>query len=651
MCGIAGYFSLKGMSDAKGILNRMSVSLRHRGPDDKGIWFDGNIGIGFAHRRLSIIDVSEQGVQPMVSHTGRFVICYNGEVYNFKELRRELDSKNIKWRGTSDTEVLLAGFETWGVETTLVKLNGMFAFVLWDKKKKILYLARDPLGKKPLYYGFNNGIFFFASELKALKTHPEFKPAIDRNVLPLLLRHSYIPTPYSIYHGIKKLLPGSFCSVGVKEVKEKQAPKPRQFWDLETVALQGISSPLSGPIENVTDQLEKVLSDAVSRRMISDVPLGAFLSGGIDSSLIVALMQKISDKPVKTFSIGFDETGYNEADSAKQVARILGTDHTELYVTPQQAIDVIPQLPVLFDEPFADSSQIPTFLVSKMTRKYVTVALSGDGGDEMFAGYNRHFWGRYLWEKLENKPVILKKIFKGVINSFSPSTWNSIFSRLNFVLPKAMKQTMPGDKLAKLSSVLASENKKEFYYNLTSWWQRTDTLVKEAKEPRTLLNSFSKWPDIEDFTQLMQFMDMKTYLTDDILTKVDRSSMGASLEARAPLLDREVLRFSWKIPLEMKIQPHSGKIILKKMLARYLPEYIFDRPKSGFGLPLDQWLRSDLSDWANDLLSADRLRKQDYFNVGAVKKAWNDHLAGKCNMQYHLWNILMFQAWLENEKL
>ena len=638
------------MAYSESILRSMADQMIHRGPDDAGLWYDNLSGIGLAHRRLSIIDLSSGGHQPMHSISGRYTIVYNGEIYNFQDLRANKAFEDIKWRGNSDTEVLLAAIETWGVEKTLDCLNGMFAFALWDHQERSLTLARDPMGKKPLYYGFNNNIFFFASELKALKAHPEFKPDIDRNVVSLLLRHSYIPAPYSIYKGIHKLIAGTFCRIDLDDIRQHRLPKVKKYWDLNQIAVQGIENQFIGSYKDLENQLENLLLKAVSRRMISDVPLGAFLSGGIDSSLIVALMQKISSKPVKTFTIGFESKAYNEADSARQVAAHLGTEHTQLFVTPEQALEVIPELAHLFDEPFADSSQIPTYLVSKMTRNHVTVALSGDGGDEMFAGYNRHFWGRYLFEKLNQFPVSLRKTAAGLVNTLSPEKWNSIFSKLGSVLPEKYRQTMPGDKLVKLSEVLTVKDRKQFYYNLTSWWKDPENVMINAHEPKTILNSFDDWVDMEDFTHLMQMMDMLTYLPDDILTKVDRSSMGASLEARAPFLDRDVVAFSWQIPLDTKISKHEGKIILKKLLYKYVPEQLVNRPKSGFGIPLDTWLRHELFEWASDLLSPDKLKRQGYFNSKMVSDAWSAHLSGKNNYQYHIWNILMFQAWLEEEK-
>ncbi len=652
MCGITGYYSLDKFGSIPAVtLSRMADQMINRGPDDSGIWFDKEAGIGFAHRRLSIIDLSKEGQQPMQSASGRHVIVFNGEIYNFKELRTDLEDKeDINWKGNSDTEVLITAIEIWGIEKTLDYLNGMFAFAVWDRRQRTLFLARDPLGKKPLYYGYNNGIFFFASELKALKAHPEFNPDINRDVLPLLLRHSYIPAPYSIYKGIKKLMPGSFLEITEDDFKLCRIPEIKKYWDLYSIANKGFCNSFSNSEDLVLSELEAVLLKSVSRRMFADVPLGSFLSGGIDSSLIVALMQATTSNKVKTFSIGFHDRRYNEAEAAKKIAKHLGTEHTEFYLTAKDSLDVIPKLPQLFDEPFGDSSQIPTYLVSKITRKYVTVALSGDGGDEVFAGYNRHFWGRCLWNRIHRVPVFIKAIAKYGIDRISPMEWDSIFLQTNRVLPQKYHQTMPGDKLAKLSRVLLSRNRKEFYYNLTSWWQHPDLLVKKANEPLTFLNDFEKWPDIDDFTHLMQYMDMLTYLPDDILTKVDRSSMGVGLETRAPFLDKEVVAFSWKIPMKMKISNYSGKIILKKLLTKYIPQDLVDRPKSGFGVPLDQWLRNELLDWANDLLSPDKLKNEGFFSVETVGKAWRTHLSQKNNLQYHLWNILMFQAWLESEK-
>lgn len=649
MCGITGFISLKADSkaDLTAAIERMTRRLSHRGPDDQGIFVDEKTGVAFGHRRLSIIDLSINGRQPMTSASGRFVMVYNGEIYNYQSLARELDQYGVAWKGYSDTEVLLAGFEIWGMEKTLRKTNGMFALALWDKEKRSLFLARDRMGQKPLYYGYHQNYFFFSSEIKALKAHPSFHPEISRDAVIRFLRFSYVPTPYSIYNGIHKLTPGTSVEIPFHCLNTQQIPPPQPYWDLKEIALAGIANPFSCSEDDMVERLDRVLTTAVSRRMISDVPLGAFLSGGIDSSLIVALMQQNSARQVKTFTIGFGEKEFNEADVARAVSQALKTDHTELYLTPGHALEAIPVLPGLFDEPFADSSQIPTFLVSKMTKSHVTVALSGDGGDEMFAGYNRHFWGRYLWEKLEWFPVWCRTLCSRLLKAVPAKTWNRWFDRLNHGLPGRYRQHQAGDKLFKLSQVMTASDRKEFYYLLTSCWKKPAAVVVNGNEPDHPANRFHDQPAISDFTQWMQYIDMQTYLCDDIMTKVDRSSMGNSLEARSPFLDPEVVAFSWQVPMALKISRTEGKILLKKLLGRYISNDLIDRPKKGFGVPIDDWLRGPLREWARDLLNPRRLSNQGMFQVGPIQTMWKDHLSGRNNYQYHLWNVLMYQAWAE----
>lgn len=649
MCGIAGFLDLSsnGNSDRlQAKVVRMVHTLVHRGPDDSGTWVDAETRIALGHRRLAIVDLSPEGHQPMVSVDGRYVIVFNGEIYNFLELRRQLEQLGHRFRGHSDTEVMLAAFSQWGLDTAVKSFNGMFAFALWDKQERVLHLGRDRLGEKPLYYTWLGQTFLFASELKALTAYPNFNPEINRDALALYLRHNYIPAPYSIYQGVYKLPPACVLTVPVG----KATAQPVPYWSVKSIAEAGITHPFTGSETAAIAQLDSLLRDAVSLRMVADVPLGAFLSGGVDSSTVVALMQAQSNQPVKTFSIGFYEDSYNEAKYAKAVAQHLGTDHTELYVTPAEAIAVIPKLPALYDEPFADSSQIPTFLVAQLARQHVTVSLSGDGGDELFAGYNRYFWGRRIWQQIGWIPYPLRNAAARVLMVRSPQSWNHTFANLQPVLPKSLKQQNPGDKLHKLAEVLAVESPEAMYKGLVSHWKDPEAVVTGSFEPITTLNDSQGWANLPDFTQRMIYLDTVTYLPDDILVKVDRATMGVSLEARVPLLDHRIVEFAWQIPLSMKIHKGQGKWLLRQVLYKYVPPSLIERPKMGFGVPIDNWLRSSLRDWAEALLSEQRLRQEGFFNPLPIRQKWAEHLSGDRNWQYYLWNVLMFQAWLDENK-
>lgn len=650
MCGIAGFIGFKQTATEQAqVLHRMSEAMLHRGPDDGGAWVDAEVGVALGHRRLSIVDLSPHGHQPMHSVCGRYVIVFNGEIYNFQKIRRELEELAAvsSWRGHSDTEVALAAISYWGLGPAVKAFSGMFAFALWDRQERVLHLVRDRLGEKPLYYGSIGDVFLFGSELKALRQHPVWREEINRDALALYMRHNYIPSPYSIYKGIFKLLPGTILSLPVANKTKGCSFSPIPYWSAKGMAENGVRNHFIGTETEAINQLDELLSDSVKQQMVADVPLGAFLSGGIDSSTIVAIMQAHSNRPVKTFTIGFNEEGYNEAVHAKAVARYLGTDHTELYITPEEAMAVIPKLPVLYDEPFSDSSQIPTFLVSKLARQHVTVSLSGDGGDELFAGYSRYFIGQSIWQKIKWMPKEMRKVAAKMLTILSPEQWDAVFGRMENIIPKKLMQKTPGDKLHKLSEVLYVDDPDMIYHRLVSYWKEPDSLVLDAHEPPTLLTQQSNWADLPDFTQRMMYLDLVTYLPDDILVKVDRAAMGVSLESRVPLLDHRVIEFAWRIPLSMKIRNGQGKWLLRQLLYKYMPQELLERPKMGFTVPIDIWLRGPLREWAEALLNERRLRQEGIFNPDPIRKKWLEHLSCKRNWQNHLWSVLMFQAWQE----
>lgn len=661
MCGLAGFLGL-GALDNQNIslvLQIMGDAIRHRGPDDGGIWCDIDAGIGLSHRRLSIVDLSSAGHQPMVSAGGRYVIAFNGEIYNHLELRKELDqvaqpsptqhfspeARNAGWRGHSDTETLLAGIEAWGLEATLKKTIGMFAIALWDSQSRTLSLARDRLGEKPLYYGWqgvgNERVFLFGSELKALKSHPAFTAEVDRGALCLFLQHNYIPAPYSIYQGISKLEAGCLLSVSLARPDQKIS----KYWDASEVARAGVNQSFSGTAEEAVNELEVLVKDAVRLQMMADVPLGAFLSGGIDSSTVVALMQNQSSRAVKTFTIGFNESSYNEAVHAKAVAQHLGTEHTELYVSPQEAMDVIPRLPDLYCEPFSDSSQIPTFLVNQLAKQHVTVSLSGDAGDELFCGYSRYQLTEKLWGKMSFLPVPFRAFLEKGITSLSPAAWDSLAS----IIPGARRYASLGDKLHKGAGVLTSSTVDELYLRLVSHQRNPEDWVIDGKLPPTRLTGLRPQLSGLNAVERMMALDMLTYLPDDILVKVDRAAMGVSLESRVPFLDHRVVEFSWALPLEYKLREGKTKWPLRQVLYRHIPQKLIDRPKMGFGVPLNDWLRGPLRDWAEGLLDEGRLRRDGYFHPAPIRKLWSEHLSGHRNWMAQLWNVLMFQAWLEQQ--
>ena len=637
MCGIAGYVG-ETINPEK-CLSEMAEALNHRGPDDSGIWLDKEKSIGLAHARLSILDLSYAGHQPMHSFSNNHTIVFNGEIYNHNYLRFELESISKRnWSGHSDTETLLAAIEEWGFEETLKKVKGMFSIALWNNISKNLSLACDRIGEKPLYYGWINDQFVFASELKALKKFPEFSNQIDRSSLALFLRFNSIPAPYSIYENIFKLEPGQIIKFNTDAKKITR----HSYWSTEEEFKKENLNKFSGTPSEAVNQLEIILSNAVSSQMQSDVPLGAFLSGGIDSSTIVALMKSISDSQVNTFTIGFNSKEFNEAKHAGLVAKHLGTNHFEKYVTEQDALNVIPLLPKIYDEPFADSSQIPTFLVSQFAKQKVTVALSGDAGDELFGGYNRYVVTERIFSKIFKSPILLRKLLSKTINGFSEEKWNKL---LGWLMSK--KYAEVGHKLHKAANVLSSDSTRDMHFKLISQIQNPADWLINSQEHKTKFNEdYDFFSELNSIEKMMAY-DLITYLPTDILTKVDRAAMAVSLETRVPFLDPDVIKFSASLPLEYKIRNGVSKWALREVLFKHVPKDLIERPKMGFAIPLADWLRGPLNDWAESLLDENRLHQEGFFNVEFVRSKWLEHKSGKQNWHHQLWNVLMFQAWLD----
>ena len=638
MCGIAGFWLRKETGhEPTALLRCMGNTLAHRGPDDSGIFFDKKSGLGLSFRRLSIIDLTAEGHQPMASASGRYTIIFNGEVYNYEAIRAELDPQ--PWRGHSDTEVMLAAIERWGVEAAVRRFVGMFAFALWDGIERRLHLVRDRVGIKPLYYGHVEGNFVFASELKALKIFPGFQAAIDRDSLAAYMRCMYVPTPHSIYQGIHKLPPGHILTLSSPEA----SPVHSAYWSAEEVARNGVESRLQRGDEEIIQQLREKLADAVRLRMIADVPLGAFLSGGIDSSTVVALMQSQSSRPVKTFTIGFHEDQYNEATHARKIAEHLGTEHTEFFVTPQDALDVVPLLPEMYDEPFADSSQIPTHLVSKLARRHVTVALSGDGGDELFCGYPRYDFVHSLWNALRKIPGPIARSTAKLMHLLPSALINNTAGRLP--LPPRLRQA-PGEKLHRLADHLLAQDPAEIYLRAMTMWPDPSAVVLNSHEYGSVPKAIRRFADMPDVREMAMLTDLTNYLPDDILTKVDRASMAIGLEARVPLLDHRVVEFAWRLPLHLKVRNEKTKWALRQVLYQHVPAELVERPKMGFGVPVDLWLRGPLREWAEELMAPETLGRHGLLSVEPIRKKWKEHVSGARDWHYLLWPALMFQAWM-----
>ena len=648
MCGLAGCWTKKADATLHASVRAMSATLNHRGPDAGAVWVDKPEGIGLGHRRLKVIDLSENGAQPMHSACNRFVLVFNGEIYNHNNIRAELEEHGHApvWRGHSDTEVLLAGFVAWGVVGTLQRAVGMFSLALWDKKEHRLTLGRDRFGEKPLYYGWlgkgSGQTFVFGSELKALRAFPNFDNAINRDALALYFNFCTVPAPYSIYQDIFKLQPGHVL-VLQKEGFDHRSIKIEPYWQLTDVVNKGATSLIVDEIEAI-ELLDSVLRKSIEQQSVADVPLGAFLSGGVDSSLITALMQDQSNRPIQTFTVGFEETEFDESPFALAVAKHLGTDHHELRVTSTDALNIIPDLPRLYDEPFADSSQIPTYFICQAARQKVTVALSGDAGDELFGGYNRYFWSRRIWNKFAWLPPGSRRLLGKGISSLSVETWDAI----NHILPSRYRVTNLGNKAYKMAYRLEKvKNLDDLYRSLVVIWPEGKDIVKHTQKLPTMLDDVSIVANIAEAEQRMMFWDSITYLPDDILTKVDRAAMGVSLETRIPFLDHRVAQLAWRMPLHMKLRDGKGKWALRQILYKHVPSNLIERPKAGFGIPLGQWLRGPLLDWAENLINEDRLRSEGYLNSKLIRETWQQHLSNRYDWPLELWSVLMFQAWLD----
>ena len=649
MCGIAGLFDPSGGPGAEQLGRdavAMSATLGHRGPDDDGLWVDPTGRIALGHRRLAVVDLSPHGHQPMESPDGRWVIAYNGEIYNFTALRRQLAGTGMSFRGGSDTEVVVAAVQCWGVARTLELVEGMFAIALWDRHRGELHLIRDRFGEKPLYVGWVGGRLAFASELKAFHVLPGFAPTLDRDAIAAFLRHNCIPAPRTAFSGVQKLRPGRWVTFAAS-TRPGTFPEDRVYWSPGAAIAEAVGEPVTGPEGRMVDRLEQALSDSVTARMVADVPVGAFLSGGVDSSVIVAMMQQASRRAVNTFSVGFADRAFDESLDAAAVAQHLGTDHTSLQVTDEDAAAVIPRLPDIWDEPFADVSQIPVLLVSQLARTQVTVSLSGDGGDELFAGYNRHAWLDRLWQRGSVLPDPLRRLTGSALQRLPPTLVDGA-AGVTRALPVRMRVRTPSTKVAKIGRVLASSGPEDAYRSLVSHWEGAESMVfGAADDPHLPLAGSSDVAPLTGITEQMLLWDVAGYLPDDILTKVDRAAMSTSLETRVPFLDRGVFDLAWRLPMEVKLRGGVTKWILRQVLYRHVPPALVDRPKMGFGVPIGAWLRGPLRPWAEELLDPRRLTGQGLLDPVPVRRAWDLHRSGRRDLGYELWDVLMLQAWLD----
>lgn len=645
MCGFAGCVDLRASSprgELEHVASSMVVALEHRGPDADGVWTDPEFGVALGHRRLAVVDLSPLGSQPMVSVSGNLVLVFNGEIYNHPALRTDLQSAGVVFRGSSDTEVLVEGFERWGIEETLRRAVGMFALAVWDRERRELTLTRDRLGEKPLCYGWAGSTFLFGSTLSALKRHPSWNASIDRDVLALYFGGmGYVPDPWSIYQGFFKLPPGSVLCLPLAEVRAGELPEPHRYWSLLDVAREGSRHPFTGDDGEAVERLTSLMSEAVKDQMVADVPVGAFLSSGIDSSCVVALMQQHSSVPVRTFTAGFDDVAYDESDAAAHIARHLGTDHTEFRVSPNDLLEVLPRLPSIFEEPFADPSQVPTTLIAQLARRDVTVSLSGDGGDEVFCGYNHLVRLLGLEHQLRKFPRFLRRAGSAALSAVPTSAYDALLRRRG--------PGVHGDQIQKLAAIMGMRTIDEMYVFLMELWGTGTGLVLGARPPTPPIADVTSWPrDVSELSMLM-WVESVTSLPGDMLTKIDRASMASSLEVRAPMLDHRVVEFAWSLPDRFRVRGKETKWLLRQVLYQYVPRQLVDRPKWGFGVPIDAWLRGPLRDWAEALLDADRLRSQGLLDVGQVRSCWQEHQRGRRNWQGKLWAVLMFQAWLDGE--
>ena len=648
MCGISGFFTNEIDSTIfSDSLRKMSKKLEHRGPDDCGIWFDENIGVALAHQRLSIVDLSIAGRQPMGSHCGRYLLTFNGEIYNHLSIRKEIKD-SIKWKSHSDTETLINAISIFGIETTLKKITGMFSFALWDKKNRQLTLARDRVGEKPLYYGFFKDTLLFASELKAINAFPNYSPTIDREALYLYMKYGYVPAPYSMYKNIYKLLPGTYLTFSKKDLKQNSMPDEKKYWSLDNNSLEQMGKLYKISENEAIDLLEELLKKSISEQLLGDVPIGVFLSGGLDSTSIVSLIQSQSLKPIQTFNVGFNESEYDESSRASAISEYIGTIHHKIILSPSEALEVIPSLPTLYDEPFSDISQIPTYLISKFASKYVKVALSGDGGDELFCGYNRHILCPKIWSILKKIPLPLRNLIANFIQLIPPSNWENFYYFVKLFLPKYLKLNSPSLKFEKFSKILNSKTLFDVYLCLINVWDESEEIVLGHKETKSrkyleLNNLYIKNPHHQ-----IMLWDSIGYLPNDILVKVDRAAMGCSLETRMPLLDHRIIEFAWSLPISMKLRNNKTKWILKEVMKHYLPQELIDGHKTGFSVPIGKWLKGPLREWANDLLDPNLIHSQKYLSNKIIQKKWKEHLSGNNDWSSQLWTVLMFQSWIKN---